>query len=396
MTTPLEGLKIIELSRMAPGPGPYCAMLLSDLGAEVIRIVPASGRAAEAVFAMSSEEEERTRAYDPEGRNRKCIMLNFKSDEALEVFYKLVETADVVVEGMRAGVVKRLKVDYDTLKEKNPRIIYCSLTGYGQTGAYKSLVGHDVNYISVAGALGMVKETGRKPIPPSNILGDYAGGSLQAAIGILAAVIARERTGRGQCLDVAMVDGVISLMHFAIANQFQSGGQGAGQADIFTGKMPHYNVYETRDGKFISVGPLEPAFFHNLCKAIGREDLIALEWRIDKWDELTAGFEETFITRTRDEWFAILKETDTCIAPVYSVDEVFDDPHVQERDMLVELDHPKLGKIKQVGVPIKFSDTPGEVRSLAPAPGEHTDEVLLELGYSQQQIDELRKSGAIA
>jgi crotonobetainyl-CoA:carnitine CoA-transferase CaiB-like acyl-CoA transferase len=396
MTMALEGVRILELSRMAPGPGPYCCMMLSDLGAEVIRIVPASGRASEAVFAMSSEEEEKTRVYDPEGRNRKCIMLNFKLDEAREIFYKLVDKADVVVEGFRAGVAKRLAVDYDTLKKRNPRIIYCSLTGYGQTGAYKDLVGHDINYISVAGALGMFKERGRRPIPPSNILGDYAGGAQQAAIGILTAIIARERTGKGQLIDIAMVDGVISLMHFAIAQQIRSGGQDAGTADMFTGKMPHYSVYETKDGKFMSVGALEPGFFINLCKAIGREDLIALEWRLDKWDELTAGFEETFITKTRDEWFAILKETETCVAPVYGVDEVFDDPHVQERDMMVELDHPKLGNIRQVGIPIKLSDTPGKVRWLAPAAGEHTDEVVRSLGYSKQQIEELRKAGAIA
>jgi crotonobetainyl-CoA:carnitine CoA-transferase CaiB-like acyl-CoA transferase len=345
---------------------------------------------------MSSEEEEKTRAYDPEGRNRRAIMLNFKADAARDVFYKLVEQADVVIEGFRPGATKRMGVDYDTLQEKNPRIIYCSITGYGQAGAYSNFVGHDVNYIAVAGALGMIKEKNRKPIPPSNIMGDYAGGALMAALGILSAVIAREKTGRGQHVAAAMVDGVISLMHFAVANQIQSGGQGAGQADMFTGKMPHYNTYETSDGKFISVGALEPAFFHNLCKAMGREDLIELEWRIDRWDELAAGFEETFRLKTRDEWFQILKESETCAAPVLEVDEIFDDPHVKERDMFVEMDHPKLGKIKQVGIPLKFSDTPGQVRSFAPALGQHTDEVLQELGYSEQQISELREAGAIA
>ena len=242
----------------------------------------------------------------------------------------------------------------------------------------------------------MFKEADRKPIPPSNLLGDYAGGSLMAAVGILSAVIAREKTGKGQHIDAAMVDGVISVMHFAIANQLLSGGQGAGQADLFCAKMPHYNTYETKDGKFISVGALEPAFFVNLCKAIGRDDLVALEWRIDKWDELSAGFAETFKTKTREEWWEILQQSETCAAPVLGVEEIFDDPHVKGRDMLVEMDHPKLGKVKQVGVPIKFSDTPGRARSLAPTMGEHTDEVLAEMGYSQEQIAAFRESGAVA
>jgi crotonobetainyl-CoA:carnitine CoA-transferase CaiB-like acyl-CoA transferase len=396
MSGPLDGLRVLELTRNAPSPGAYCAMMLSDLGADVIRILPAGGRSAEAVFVMPPEKEEEARAYDPLARNRRAAMLNLRLQDAREVFYRLVEEADVVTEGFRPGVTERMGVDYDTVRQKNPRIIYCSLTGYGQTGAYKDMVGHDINYISVAGALGIVREAGRKPIPPSNILADFAGGAMQAAIGILSAVIARERTGKGQYLDVAMVDGVIGLMNFAVANQLQSGGQGAGGADVFCGTMPHYSTYETKDGKFISVGALEPAFFANLCRAIGRDDLIALEWRMDKWDELSAGFAETFLTKNRDEWWGILQQFETCAAPVLDVDEVFNDPHVKERDMLVELGHPKLGKVKQVGIPFKFSDTPCKVRSFAPAPGQHTDEILLEAGYSQQQINALRESGAIA
>jgi crotonobetainyl-CoA:carnitine CoA-transferase CaiB-like acyl-CoA transferase len=381
MTTPLEGLRILELTRNSAGPGPYCGMVLSDLGADVIRIFAASGRSSEAVLPMSPKDEEEARAYDPEGRNRRAIRLDFKTKEGREILYKLVETADVVIEGFRPGVTRRMGVDYDTLSERNPRIIYCSITGYGQTGAYKDHVGHDVNYISVAGALGLFKEAGARPVPPSNFLADYAGGSQQAVIGILSAVIARERTSKGQYLDVAMVDGVMSLMHLAVAAS-QSGRQGLVQPDMFCGKIPHYGAYETKDAKFISVGALEPQFFVNLCKAIGREDLIAYQWAIDRWDELRAGFAETFLTKTRDEWWKILQQTETCAAPVLSLDEVFDDPHIKERGLLVEMDHPELGKIKQVGIPIRFSDTPGEVRSLAPAPGQHTTEVLLELGYS--------------
>ena len=396
MSGPLDSLRVLELTRNAPTPGAYCAMMLSDLGADVVSILPTGGRAREDVWGMSRGEEEKVRAYDAIARNKRNAMLNLQLQEAREVFYKLVGKADIVLEGFRPGATKRMGVDYDTVSQKNPRIIYCSLTGYGQTGAYKDMVGHDINYISVAGALDVMRETGRKPTPPSNLLGDFAGGAMQAAIGILSAVLARERTGKGQYLDVAMVDGVISLLNIEISSHLRSGGQGASEGAMLSGKMPQYNTYETKDGKFISVGALEPAFFVNLCKAIGRDDLIGLEWRLDKWDELSAGFAETFLTKTREEWWGILQQFETCAAPVLDVDEVFNDPHVKERDMLMELDHPKLGKVKQVGFPFKFSDTPCKVRSFAPAPGQHTDEILLEAGYSQQQISALRESGAIA
>ena len=219
---------------------------------------------------------------------------------------------------------------------------------------------------------------------------------MQAAIGILSAVIARERTGKGQYLDVAMVDGVISLMNIEVSGQLRSGGQGPSEGDMLSGKMPQYTTYETKDGKYISVGALEPAFFANLCKAIGRDDLMGFEWRLDKWDELSTGFAEIFLTKTRDEWWEILQQSETCAAPVLDVNEVFNDPHVKEREMILELEHPKLGKVKQVGIPVKFSDTPCKVRSFAPALGQHTDEILLEAGYSQQQINALRESGAVA
>ena len=396
MSGPLDGLRVLELTRNAPTPGAYCAMMLSDLGADVVSILPSSGRNREDVWGLSRGNDENVRAHEAIARNRRNTMLNLRLQEAREVFYKLLEKADIVMEGFRPGATKRMGVDYDTVREKNPRIIYCSLTGYGQTGTYKDMVGHDINYISVAGALSIIRETGRKPLPPSNILGDFAGGAMQAAIGILSAVLARERTGKGQYLDVAMVDGVISLMNIAVSGHLRSGGQGASEGHMLSGKMPQYTTYETKDGKFISVGALEPPFFVNLCKAIGRDDLIGLEWRMDKWDELSASFAETFLTKTRDEWWAILQQSETCAAPVLELGDVFSDPHVKERDMLVELDHPKLGKVKQVGIPFKFSDTPCKVRSFAPAPGQHTDEVLLEAGYSQQEISTLRELGAIA
>jgi crotonobetainyl-CoA:carnitine CoA-transferase CaiB-like acyl-CoA transferase len=396
MTMALEGIKILDLSRLAPGP--YCTMILGDLGAEVIRIDPGGGRATEAIFPMPAEEEERMRAYDSEGRNKKSIVLNLKTQEARQIFYKLAETADVVIEGFRPGVTKRLGVDYDTIKEKNPRIVYCSLTGYGQTGPYRDMVGHDIDYISIGGALGIIRERGGRPVPPGNLVADYAAGGMQAAIGILAALMARESTHKGQWVDIAMTDGVISLMHMAAAQYFQIGvvpGLSLDMSILTTGKIPHYNTYETKDGRYIGIGSLEPWFFQNLCRALGREDLSPYEWSIEKWEEISSFFTETFRTKTRDEWFELLRQTDTCAAPVYSIDEVFSDPQVLERNMVVEVDHPKLGKVKQVGIGIKLSETPGAIRDPAPFPGEHTEEILLGLGYSKQQIKELGEAGAL-
>ncbi|MDY6834516.1 MAG: CaiB/BaiF CoA-transferase family protein [Chloroflexota bacterium] len=396
MSAALDGIKILDLSRLAPGP--YCTMILGDLGAEVIRVDPGGGKAAEAIFPMPPELEEKIRAYDAESRNKKSIVLNLKVDGARDIVYRLVEKVDVFVEGFRAGVTKRLGVDYETLKEKNPRLVYCSVTGYGQTGPYRELVGHDINYLSIGGALDIIRDKNEWPVPPSNLVADYASGGMQAAIGILAALMARERTGKGQHVDIAMTDGVISLCHTAASQHFQGGLipglEGMDMATITSGRIPHYGIYETKDGKMISIGALEPRFYQNLCHALGRDDLAMMEWSIDRWPDVSAAFAEAFRTKTRDEWFDLLRQTDTCASPVYSLEEVFVDPHVVDRQMVVEVDHPKVGKVKQIGVSIKLSETPGEIRRLAPAPGEHTEEILQELGYSSEQITKLRESGA--
>ena len=393
MTMALEGIKIIDMSRLAPGP--YCTMILGDLGADIIRIDPGGGRAAEAIMPGMADDVERRVAYNASGRNKKSIVLNLRQDEAREIFYKLAEGADVILEEFRPGVVKRLGVDYETIKKLNPRIVYCSLTGFGQDGPYHSMAGHDINYISIGGALGIIGEKGRPPTPPSNLVADYAGGGMHAAIGVLAALMARERTGKGQHVDIAMCDGVVSLMHMAAMQYFSTGQVPQRGSDMLTGAMPHYNVYQTKDGKYLSLGALEPWFYENLCKSLGREDLIPYEWDESKREELTSIFKETFLTKTRDEWFEIFKQTDTCAAPIYAIDEVFADPHVIHRKMVVDVDHPKLGKVKQVGISVKLSETPGAIRSLAPSPGQHTDEILAGLGYAKERIAELREKGAI-
>jgi len=399
MPAPLEGVNVVDLSRLAPGP--YCSMLLGDLGADVLRIEePGGGRAAQirrqSGQASSQEEQERSIAFSAHGRNKRSLILNLKYERARKIFFQLAERADVILEGFRPGVVKRLGVDYETIRAINPRIVYCSLTGYGQDGPYQGLVGHDINYISMAGALGIIGSPGERPAIPSNLLADYAGGGMQAALAIVAALLARERTGQGQYIDVAMMDGVLSLLTAEAVSYFSRGTIPRRGETTLTGALPHYNVYETEDGKYLSIGSLEPYFYENLCRAIGRDDLIPDQnSEGERRREIFEVFKAIFLTKTRDEWFEILKQTDICVAPVYGLDEVFSDPQVIHRKMVVEIEHPKFGKITQVGIPFKFSDTPGEIRDLAALPGQHTDEVLKELEYSKEDIETLRKEEVV-
>jgi crotonobetainyl-CoA:carnitine CoA-transferase CaiB-like acyl-CoA transferase len=385
----LDDVRILDLSRLAPGP--FCSMLLGDLGADVLLIEPPpdSKAAQGAGFGTGTE------AYNALGRNKKSIVLNLREDEARDVFYKLAENADVVLEGFRPGVVKRLGVDYETIKSKNPRIVYCSLSGYGQTGPYAGMVGHDINYISIGGALGMIGWPGQPPAIPVNIIADFAGGGLHAAYGILAALHARDRSGEGQYVDIAMSDGVLYLLASAVSTYMMTG-RAPGRGDYaLNGSLPLYNVYECSDGGWISLGSLEAHFWVNLCKAMGREDFIPHQMDGAKREEIFTHFREQFKTKPRDEWFEILKQTDICVAPVYSLEEALEDPHNVARDMVVEVEHPEAGKVKQVGIGTKLSGTPGSVRSPTPVPGQHTDEVLSSLGYDADAILALRDRGVI-
>jgi crotonobetainyl-CoA:carnitine CoA-transferase CaiB-like acyl-CoA transferase len=402
MTMPLEGIRVLDLTRLAPGP--YCTMILADLGADVIKIEepgPPTGRRAEQAGNLPTipparHGADRHTPYWALNRNKRTIGLNLKHDEARQIFYQLAERADVVVEEFRPGVAKRLGIDYDTLRQRNPRLIYCAVTGYGQSGPYKDLAGHDINYIAMAGCLGMIGAPGGPPIIPHNIIADFAGGGMHGAIGVLAALMARERTGRGQLVDIAMTDGVYSLLVSHLSTYFATGvvpQRGDTQLD---GGTHYYNVYETRDGKWLSIGSIEPWFYANLCKALDREDLLPGEFvEAEQRQALKRTLSDIFKTRTRDEWFDILTRHDICVGKVYDLDETEHDPHLQARDMIVEVDHPEAGRVKQVGISVKLSDTPGQIRFLAAALGAHTQEVLTDLGLSQGKIAGLRAAGAI-
>ncbi len=385
---PLRGIRVVDLSRYAPGP--YCTMLLADLGADVIVVEepPGRGRRVDTEMGVS----ERTKAFLPMGRNKRSVALDLKNERQREVFFRLVEKADVVTEGFRPGVAKRLGIDFDAVRQRNPRVIYCSISGYGQDGPYADLVGHDLNYVSLAGTLGMIGWPGQPPAIPLNVLGDFAGGGLFAAFAILAAVVARHSTGKGQYIDMAMADGVMSLACLAASDYWSTGVPPRPGRYYLNGALPCYNVYEAADGKWLSIACMEPWFWRKLCAALGCAEYGGEQFREEKFSEMFTFLRRKFKEKTRDEWFAELKGQEICAMPVYGLEEALADPHNSARGMIVEIEDPEYGTIRQIGVAPKFSETPGRVRALAPRPGQHTDEVLLELGYSTAEIAELKGS----
>ncbi len=399
----LEGIRILDLSRLIPGK--FCTMLLGDLGAEVLEVeAPEVAELRKSWQFSQGEESEKRAAYYAPNRNKKSIVINLKSEAGREVFYRLSQRADVIVEGFRPGVVKRLGIDYETISKLNPKVVYCSLSGYGQDGPYHTFPGHDINYIAMAGILGLIGSSEGPPVIPLNLVADFAGAALYGALGILAALMARNKTGKGQHVDVAYLDGAISLMTWFNCGYFFDGSVLKRGESWLHGAYPYYGIYETKDGKYITIGCLEPHFWENLCRLLGKEEYISYHFAIEhtfhrpegaKWDEIRSFLKQVFLTKTRDEWFELLNRNNIPAGKVYTPEEVFNDPQVLHRHMAIEIEHPTWGKIKQVGIAPKLLDTPGKVRSLSPLPGEHTDEVLQELGYKQKEIDSLRHRGVI-
>jgi len=333
------------------------------------------------------------------------MTLNMKSGDGQEIFRRLAASADVVVEGFRPGVMKRLGADYETLSRPNPRIVYCSLSGFGQDGPYRDYPAHDMNYLSLAGVLNLIGEPGRKPVIPLNLVADYAGAGMHGALGIVLALYARERTGRGQHVDVAYLDTSVSLLA-ATPNMrfFFSDGLAPRRGEGFLGgSYPYYAIYETRDGKLLTIGCTEPWLWENFCKAIDRPALARFARKPDQFVRAANAEEEAarreieaiIRTRDRDEWFALLTKADVCVGKVYEVEEMVRDPQLNHRRMIVDVEHPKHGRVRQVGVAIKLSDTPGAIRSAAPLPSEHTENVLKDLGLSVADIGRLREKGVI-
>lgn len=402
----LEGIRILDLTRV--GPGSFCTMVLGDLGAEVIKIEspPEPGtRQGGAFHSPEGEEGRRQAAYNCLDRNKKSIVLSLRSEAGKRIFYQLVETADVIVEAFRPGVAERLGINYERVSKANPGIVYCSITGYGQDGPYQELLGHDINYISMAGALGMIGEPGGEPVIPLSLLANHGGGGMNAVIGILSALIARTNTGKGQYVDIALADSVLSLLAWNSVKYFCHDVVPGRGENVEGGAYPYYNRYKTRDGKYIAIGCIEPWLWENLCREIGREEFIPFHFKSEhllyppdgrEWQEVSSYLGQVFLTKTRDEWFEQLRQKDIPVAKVYSLDEVFTDPQVLHRRMVIEEDDATVGKVRQVGIAIKLSATPGEIRSLSPVLGEHTEQVLGELGYNREGIDRLRQEGTVA
>ncbi len=396
MPMALEGIRVIDLSRMAPGP--FCTMVLGDLGADVVRVEePGGGRMARERNRTEDPGATRRRAaFNALNRNKRSIAMNLKDPGAREALHRLVEDADVFVEGFRPGVVSRLGCDYQTLRAINPRIVYCSLSGYGQDGPYSGLVGHDINYISVSGALGVIGHSGGAPVIPYNIIADFAGGGLHAATAILAAVIARSHTGEGQYVDVAMSDGVAYMLASVMSEYFAAGTVPSRGRMGLNGGAPYYNVYRCRDGRYLSIGCIEPWFWSELCIALGREDLIPGQFDIDLAESTKCDLERIFATKDREEWWQLLSgRNNIAVARVSSIDEVTRDPQNIHRRMVIEAGNLDGQPVRQVGIGPKLSATPGAVKSLGATVGQHTDDILADLGYSQASIEELRSRGAV-
>lgn len=390
MAAPLEGIRILDLSRLLPGP--YCTMLLADMGAEVIKIEePNYGDLARLAPPRLKEEGS---LFLTVNRNKKSVTLNLKEPRGVEAFLKLAANADIIVEGFRPGVVDRLGVGYKAVSQVNPKLIYCSITGYGQSGPLVERSGHDINYIALGGVLGLTTDAKGTPVLPAVQIGDL-GGAMMATVGILAALHARGRTGKGQYIDIAMMDAALSMLPVMSAQFFAGQEMEVGTRHPLTGERPFYNVYKTKDGKFLSLGALEPKFWKNFCEAVNRKDFIEKQYVQGKeLERLQTEMRSLFLSKTRDEWLKALAGKDVCCEPVYNITDALTSPQAAHRAMIFEMDHPVEGPIRQVGSPFKFSDTPVRMQFPPPRLGEHTEEILSTVaGYSKDDLKKLNRDG---
>ena len=388
MTTALKNTRVLDLSRMLPGP--YCSMMLGDLGAEVIKIE--EPKIGDPTRRSPPMVDGRSAPFAQVNRNKKSIAIDLKHPDGRGIFLKLASTADVVLEQFRPGVVDRLGINYAAVAEVNPRIVYCSLTGFGQDGPHRERSGHDLNYLALSGVLGLTTDEQGKPVIPGVQVADLAGGMI-AGFAILAALLARERTGQGQYLDVSMFDVMLSMLPIPAAHHFAGTTIPVGGKYVLSGAYPFYNVYETRDGKFMTLGALEPKFWANFCRKLDREDLVTRQF--DTGERRTNLFKEVreiFNSKTQSEWVDLMRDADCCCEPVLSMSEAFEHTQTRAREMVREADG---SNFNQLGFAYKMSDTAPREASRAPALGEHTAELLAALGISQDEQDGLCAAGII-
>jgi len=376
----LSGYKIVEFAGI--GPAPMCAMLLADMGAEVLRI----DRAEDAALGITLEAK-----YSLLSRGRRSVAIDLKRREGVDAAMKLVEKADALLEGFRPGVMERLGLGPDECLKRNPRLIYGRMTGWGQEGPLAHAAGHDINYIALSGVLASIGRKGEAPVPPLNLVGDFGGGGLYLALGVVAGLLEAQKSGKGQVVDTAMVDGAASLLT-AVYGMHASGmwSNGRGENILDTGAH-FYDVYETRDGEYISIGSIEAKFYAELLKLSGLEGQ-EMPRQMDRkaWPDLKKKFAALFKTKTRDEWCKIMEGSDICFAPVLSMAEAPKHPHNQVRGTFVEVEG-----VVQPGPAPRFSRTPSKIQRPPAKPGEHTEEALREWGFSAADLEKLRGCGAI-
>jgi alpha-methylacyl-CoA racemase len=376
----LSGYKIIEFAGI--GPAPMCAMLLSDMGAEVLRI----DRAEDANLGIPTDAK-----FGVLNRGRRSVALDLKKKEGTEVALKLIDKADALIEGFRPGVMERLGLSPDLCLTRNPRLVFGRMTGWGQDGPLAHAAGHDINYIALTGALHSIGRKGGAPVPPLNLVGDFGGGGAYLALGVVAALLEAQKSGKGQVIDVAMIDGASSLMA-AIYGLRAAGRWTDNRGDNILDTGAHYyDVYETSDGKYVSVGSIEPKFYAELLQLSGLEHE-ELPRQNDKnaWPTLKDRVAAVFRAKTRDEWCRIMEGSDVCFAPVLSMQEAPQHPHNRQRGTFVEVD----GVVQPAPAP-RFSRTPSAIQRPPAQPGEHTEEALKDWGFSATEVEQLRGCGAI-
>ena len=376
----LTGITVLDLSRLLPGP--FASMILADHGARVISIE--DKRFVKDNFFITTVN-----------RNKEHISLDLKTPEGKDIFFKLLNTADVVIEGFRPGVVQRLGVDYDTVKQVNPGIVYCSITGYGQTGPYVDRVGHDVNYLSVSGILELIGDPDEPPAIPGVQIADIAGGGMNAVIGILLALMARKQTGKGQYIDISMTDGMLGFLSIPLFFHQQTRLLPRRSDNMLSHRYACYNTYETADGRYLSIGAVEHRFWKRLCEYLDIPEYIDLQYDDASRTEIIDTLRSIFRHRTLDQWEKDLGNLDICWGRVQTLDEVLTAPLFKARDMVINLKGEDGTETQMLGIPVKLSQTPGRVRTQAVGFGESTVSILKELGYTDKDITAFQDKGVV-